>query len=86
MARDVGPAVAAIGRTPEAALLAAADQCVRVALRLPGGRVEDLGVGGVERQVVAAGAVALVEDLFPALAAIPRAEDAALLVAAPGVT
>ncbi len=79
------PAVAAVLGAPQAAVLAAAVEGPRLALHLPDGGVEDARVGGVHGQVDGAGAVADVEHLLPARAAVARAEDAALLVGAEDV-
>ena len=53
-----------------------------LALGLPDGGEEDARVGRVHRQVDGAGAVADMEHLLPAGAAVTRAEDAALFVGA----
>ncbi len=83
--RDLGPAVAAVSRLPEAGALAAALEAVGRALRLPEGGVEDVRVVGVDRQVVAARAVTPMEHPLPGPTAVAGAEDAALRVASPGV-
>ncbi|GBD16679.1 hypothetical protein HRbin26_01582 [bacterium HR26] len=85
LAGDLLPGVTAVEGTPEPALLAAAHQRPGVALHLPDRREEDARVVAIHRDVVAAGVRALVEHLLPGLAAIGRAEDAALLVGPEGM-
>ena len=82
VARDLGPRVAAVGGLEDAAALAAADELVRAADRLPEGREHDPRVRRVDREVDAAGRCAAGEDFLPGLAAVLRAEDAALGVRA----
>src|SRR5206468_7787739 len=53
---------------------------VRRASEAPGGGVEDARVRRIERQVDRAGVATHVEDAVPRLAAVARAEHAALLV------
>ncbi len=78
-----GPGVAAVGRLVEAAAGAAAPEVVGPAAVLPHPGVEDLGVRGVHGQVAGAGLGVDVKDLLPGLAAVPRAEDAAVVVGPP---
>ncbi len=85
LARQFRPGIAAIGRLPDAGVLAAADQLVRVALRLPDGGVEDARIIRVHRDVVRTRPVALAQHEVPRLAAILRAIDTALRVRPPGV-
>ena len=53
---------------------------MRVALRLPNRRKQNPRIVYIHCHIVRAGAVALVEHVFPVFAAIPRAEYAALLI------
>src|SRR5262249_21001721 len=71
---DRSPGIAAVGGLPEAGVLAAADEGVGVALHLPDGGIEDIGVMGIHRKVHGASALALVEHLLPGLAAVAGAE------------
>src|SRR5262249_11435381 len=70
---------------------AAARSRVRVAVfpgslpRRPEDRIDVLRVSGIEREVDGARVLVLVENLLPALAAVGRAEDAALRVRTGGV-
>jgi hypothetical protein len=57
-----------------------------MALRLPCGRVEDVRVQRIERDVVRAGALAAEQHVLPVAAAVLRPEDAALRVRPPRVT
>src|SRR5262249_50005390 len=82
---EVRPGVAPVGRPVDPAVGAAARQCPEVAIPLPGGGVQDARVGRIEGEVDGARLVAAEEDLLPAPAAVPRAEDAALPVGPEGV-
>ncbi len=77
---DVRPGVAPVGRLVDPAVRAPAGERPEVAVHLPGGRVEDAGVARVEGEVDRARLVAREEDLLPAAAAVPGAEDPALPV------
>ncbi len=57
-----------------------------VRLRLPQRGIKNVGVGRIEGDVDAAALRILIEDLLPGLAAILRAEDAALFVIGKGMT
>jgi hypothetical protein len=67
---DLLPGVAAVQRTPQAAVRAAAAQFPEVAIGLPDAGVDDVGVLLVDAQVHGAGALALEEHLFPGDAAV----------------
>ena len=82
---ELPPLVAAVRRLVEPAPGAAALQAPRRPLRLPEGGVEDARVGRVHREVHGARLVVHEERLRPGLPAVPRAEDAALGIRAPGV-
>ncbi len=84
-AAELGPAVAAVLRLPDAALAAAGADDPRVALGLPGGGVEDPGIVRVHGQVHDAGAVGDEEDVLPALAPVGGPVDAPGGVVAEGV-
>ena len=77
---DLGPVIAAIGRLPEAAPCAAADEKPRLAPRLPEAGVEHVRVRRVHRQVGGTGRVVAEQDLLPRLAAVLRAIDAAFRI------
>src|SRR5205814_2451175 len=77
VARDLGPGVATVDRLDDAASLAAADELVRTADRLPQGRVHDPRIQRIDREVDAAGPGPSREGLLPGLPAVPGAEDAA---------
>ena len=77
IARELGPGVATVDRLEDATALAAADELVRAADRLPQGRVHDARIPRIDREVDAAGLGAARQDLLPGLPAIPGTEDAA---------
>ena len=56
-----------------------------IAMHLPKAGVEDVRVLGVDAQVYGTGLLADVQNLFPAFAAVQRAEDAPFFVRAKGV-
>ncbi len=79
------PGGAAIGGAIEAAAGAAAVEAPRSAAHLPERGVDDVGIGGIEGEIDAAGLGIFVENFLPGLAAILRAEDAALFVVGEGM-
>ena len=87
-AGELAPVVAAVGRLEDAAVAAAIVVVVlpRPLAALPEGRVDDLRVGRIDVDVVGAGVLVEEEHLLPALAAVGRAEDAALGIGAVGVS
>src|ERR1700709_673516 len=87
MAGERRPVPAAVGRREEAAAGAVGGgrDVPGGAPGRPEGGVDHLGVAGLESEVDGAGVLVLVEDLLPALAAVARAEDAALGARAVGV-
>ena len=83
--RDLLPRVAAVGGLPQTAAAAAGVHAPRRALELPHRREEDARIGRIDREVDRAGGVVEEEHLLPRLAAVGRAEDAALRVRSEGV-
>ena len=81
--RDLGPAVAAVGRLEHAAAGAAGRHRVLLAEGLPERRVEHVRVVPVDHDVDRAGALVAEEDALPAVAAVGRTEDAPLLARHP---
>src|SRR4051812_14111649 len=86
VAADLRPGVATVVRAEQATALAARDELPGATDRLPERGVDDPRVVGIERDINRAGDIAPVQDLLPGLAAVARAEDAALGVGAMGVT
>ena len=83
VARDLGPAVAPVGRLEHAAAGAAGRHGVLLAEGLPQRRVEHVRVVPVDHDVDRAGALVAEENALPAVAAIGRTEDAPLLARHP---
>ena len=75
---DVGPGVAGVVRAEDAAPRPARHELVRTSHGFPDRRVEDPRIVGVHRDVDRARALVPVEHALPRLAAVARAEDAAL--------
>ena len=86
LAGDVLPAIAAVQRAPDAAVFAAALDGVEVAPRFPDRGIDDARIVLVDAQVNRAGFVADKEHALPASPAIPRAKDAALVIAPESVS
>ena len=80
VARDLLPGLAAVGRLEEAAAGAAARHLVLDAVRLPQRGVDHARVLAIDRDVDRAGLGVAEQHLLPALAAVDRLEDAALVV------
>src|SRR5581483_8141692 len=79
------PGCAAVRGLIERASRTAAVEPPGCAHRLPHGGVENVRVGGIERDIDGAGLVVHIDDLLPGLAAVGGAEEAAFGVRAPGV-
>ena len=86
MAETSSPSVATVHRTPESAVRSAAGEVPEVSSHLPDGGEQHAGVVRVYCEVCRAGVLALVQDVFPVLAAVNGPEHAALEVRAEGVT
>src|ERR1051325_5081723 len=85
IARQLRPCVAAVRRFEDAGAGAAALQSPGLTDNLPESGVENIGVCRVEDEIDRARLVVTIENLLPGLAAVFRAEDAALSVRAEGV-
>ena len=85
MAADILPAVAAVHRPPNPAVLAARRNLPEIAVCLPECGVNDARIVLVDADVDSAGFVADMQDIFPACAAVRRTIDAAFSVAAKGM-
>src|SRR5271169_4423351 len=79
------PSGAAVDRFIKPASRTAAVHAPGCTSRLPECGVENVGVGGIEGDVDAAGLDILVEDLLPGFAAVAGAEDPTLLVVCKGM-
>src|SRR5207253_2484945 len=77
VARDLRPAVTAVGGLEDPAARPTRDQLPGAPHRLPEPRVEDSWVDRIERQVDRPGAVVPIQHLVPSLAAVLGAEHAA---------
>src|SRR5207237_3511713 len=71
---------------PEAASVPAGDELPRPTEDLPEARVQSAGIVGIHREVGGSRLLVDEEDLLPCLAAVFRAEDAALRVGPPDVS
>ena len=76
--RELAPGVAAVGGLVQAAAWATPVEAPGAALALVHGRVEDIGVGGVDDEVDRAGVIVDEEDLVPGGATVAGAVHAAL--------
>src|SRR5438874_10036570 len=85
VARQVGPARAAVGRAVQAAPRTAAREVPWQPSCLPERGIDDARVVRIEADIDRAGLLVLVEDLAPGLAAVGAAEHAALGVGAEGM-
>ncbi len=86
MAFQFFPGCAAVDGTVKAASGPAAVETPRSSPRLPQCREQDVGIAGIEHDVDATGLGVLIEHLLPGLAAILRAENAALFVVGKGMS
>ncbi len=80
IARNLLPAIAAVGAAEQPAARTAARYVPEVAPRLPHRGEQDARIGAVHGEIDRARHVATAQDLLPALAAVPGAIDAALRI------
>jgi len=80
IAADIGPAVPAVVRFPQAAVRPAADKLPEVPVHLPDRGENDARVRRVQRKVHRAGLLAHVQHTLPAAAAVRRTVDAPFFI------